>query len=611
LSDEERAAIAPENFEPSEYRVRYADLADYNDAQSVEHFLAHGMHEGRFGRLTSEEVKAISPEGFSPADYRRLYSDVANLSDAETLEHYLAFGFREGRRGKVPTDIAAILEAGEFDPQEYRLRYADVEELDDEQALVHFIDFGAAEGRRGRLSEKERRAISPQRFSPREYRSRYPDVAHLSDAEVREHLLNYGLAEGRGGRFASRLTKMPSGKQIAGRETVLVVIHEASVTGAPLVAWNLVSRYARTRNVVVVLGAGGRLREALSAAGADVVLADAEVFASKSELRRFVTRITSVYQPSFAVIATSVMYAIVPQLVTAGVPSVLLNHEFAPSPFAPKAVRKGVRVAVEAAPTVFSSETVMLSYRERYPGIDLSHSSLVRQGTYTRPVLTGDVHALTPRQVAVLERLRGSGEPLILGIGSLNSRKGVEFFLQAAAYTREVTDGSATPHFVWIGDRNAGASSEYEDFIMEHLRRAHLDDVVSFVGEVDDLESFYTLATAVFLSSRLDPLPNSALDALHHGVPLVSFDGAGGIPEIMGADPEAAELVVAYGDSHAAAMLFARIVSDADFRHAMSVAGARALLATEGMETYAQRVAELAGFEVDGPLTGGSASPAT
>src|SRR5260370_37210574 len=59
------------------------------------------------------------------------------------------------------------------------------------------------------------------------------------------------------------------------RETVLVIAHEASRTGAPILAWNLVKRLKIHYNVVVLLKRGGELFSAFEGqAGAVVRLSD-------------------------------------------------------------------------------------------------------------------------------------------------------------------------------------------------------------------------------------------------------------------------------------------------------------------------------------------------
>jgi glycosyltransferase involved in cell wall biosynthesis len=54
----------------------------------------------------------------------------------------------------------------------------------------------------------------------------------------------------------------------------------------------------------------------------------------------------------------------------------------------------------------------------------------------------------------------------------------------------------------------------------------------------------YKRADLFFLSSRLDPLPNVAIDAAMHGMPVIFSDQASVCAEIVNTSPATRELVV-------------------------------------------------------------------
>jgi glycosyltransferase involved in cell wall biosynthesis len=104
----------------------------------------------------------------------------------------------------------------------------------------------------------------------------------------------------------------------------------------------------------------------------------------------------------------------------------------------------------------------------------------------------------------------------------------------------------------------------YSIYLKEQIERAGLADQVTFIGEVSDMEPFYALADAFFLSSRLDPLPNVSIDAAMRGIPIVCFAAASGIAEILIKDPLTAHGVVPHLDAEAASQFIARIAEDAN-----------------------------------------------
>ena len=86
--------------------------------------------------------------------------------------------------------------------------------------------------------------------------------------------------------------------------------------------------------------------------------------------------------------------------------------------------------------------------------------------------------------------------------------------------------------FVGIGvTLQASANGGYSYFIKEQIGRSGLEDTVAIIDLVPNLDPAYDAADIFFLSSRLDPMPNVAIDAAFHGLPVVCFDKSGGMAQ--------------------------------------------------------------------------------
>jgi hypothetical protein len=81
------------------------------------------------------------------------------------------------------------------------------------------------------------------------------------------------------------------------------------------------------------------------------------------------------------------------------------------------------------------------------------------------------------------------------------------------------------------------------------------------VGYRNDVNAFFSAADAFTLTSREDPFPTVALEALAAGVPVVAFDGCGGIPELL--KENALGYVVPYCDVPAMAAELERVLARA------------------------------------------------
>ena len=179
---------------------------------------------------------------------------------------------------------------------------------------------------------------------------------------------------------------------------------------------------------------------------------------------------------------------------------------------------------------------------------------------------------------------------VVLGLGAVQIRKGVDLFLSTAARARRIA-----PHvrfrFVWIGDGyDPVRDSAYSAYLASQIVRSDLTETVAILDAVDDLDPAYDAADVLFMSSRLDPQPNVGVIAMTRGMPTVCFDRATGTAEILSADPETRALVVPHMDAHAAAELICRLASDPAAFAAMKRATARVGNAAYDMGAYISQV---------------------
>jgi len=138
---------------------------------------------------------------------------------------------------------------------------------------------------------------------------------------------------------------------------------------------------------------------------------------------------------------------------------------------------------------------------------------------------------------------------VVLGAGSVQLRKGVDLFLECAA--RVLRASPTRPfRFVWVGKGyDPERDMDYSAYLADQVRRAGLQDHVSFVGETSSIEAAYAAADLMLISSRLDPLPNVAIDAMAHGLPVLCFDRTTGIADVLKANGLGDACVAAYLDT--------------------------------------------------------------
>ena len=427
-----------------------------------------------------------------------------------------------------------------------------------------------------------------QKFDPTYYLEANEDVTQRALSPL-EHYTEYGQRQGRRAvPAASRLVFPPIPDRR--RPTVLVVVHEASRTGAPVLGWNICRRLAQVYNVVSVLMRGGVLEEQFSAVSAVTVGPMVWDDWQTIEMKRVAECLVATYSPIYAIANSIETHLLVPELAKLGVPSVALVHEFAAYI---RPLTKMQDVLNWATHIVFPANLVAQSSYAAFPPLAR------RRGVHVLAQGRAEVPG-NPASRAVLDSVvdpdgdigkcvrpdEDADTFVVLGLGQVQIRKGVDLFVAAAAYVRRLAPDLRI-RFVWIGaDYDPIGDSAYSTYLAEQIVRSDLAETVAVLDVVEDLDSAYASADILFLSSRLDPQPNVAIDAVTRGIPTVCFDHASGTAEILSADPETRPLVVPHLDAHAAAEVICGLARDDAALVAMRKATARVGRAAYDMEAY-------------------------
>ena len=120
--------------------------------------------------------------------------------------------------------------------------------------------------------------------------------------------------------------EFPTAGIVIGRETIILIVHEATRTGAPILAWNLVRELQRKYNTVVLLKRGGPIRSAFEATAAVVICLPDHFQTIAAE--GIASKIRSIYAPKYAIGNTVESRFIVAELEALSIPVVALIHEF-------------------------------------------------------------------------------------------------------------------------------------------------------------------------------------------------------------------------------------------------------------------------------------------
>ncbi|MGB9365910.1 MAG: rhamnan synthesis F family protein [Xanthobacteraceae bacterium] len=467
-----------------------------------------------------------------------------------------------------------VRESALFDEQFYRLHVPGLGQLD---PALHYVIVG------------ERMGFSPSEgFDPAYYNDRNPN---LGRACLLAHYVTHGKRQGRRPISAATTITIDTSRIDPTRETILVVSHEASRTGAPILAYNIVKRLSPQYNVVTILLSGGNIVPAFAKVSTSLIGPLDRKDWHPVEMDYLVRRLVRHFQFSYALVNSIDARLMMKPLSMSFVPVVALIHEFASHLKPPGEMADALSWATKV---VFSAERVFDSVRAESPEIDDHRVHILPQGPPELPPVENENRASVQTDVQSLVRPAGhENDFVVLGCGTISPRKGVDLFLACVAAVMK-RKSPRRVRFVWIGQYlPKDIDSGYSRKLRRYVRWSGISGSVAILDEVADLEPAYRQADAFFLSSRLDPLPNVAIDSALRELPVVCFAECSGIADILKTDATAGITVVPKLDVEAAANLIVELSANEQKRQAIGQASRALALAKFDMDAYVARLAAI------------------
>jgi glycosyltransferase involved in cell wall biosynthesis len=142
---------------------------------------------------------------------------------------------------------------------------------------------------------------------------------------------------------------------------------------------------------------------------------------------------------------------------------------------------------------------------------------------------------------------------VIVNVGILRSVKGHEVTFNAV---KMVVESVPAAKFLIVGD------GPRKEALEKAVRDLGISEYVIFTGYVEDIPEVYSISDVAVLSSWSEGLPQSLLQAMAAGVPVVATK-VGGVPEVV--INEKTGLLIEPGDHKALAKCIIKILNNRDF----------------------------------------------
>lgn len=161
----------------------------------------------------------------------------------------------------------------------------------------------------------------------------------------------------------------------------------------------------------------------------------------------------------------------------------------------------------------------------------------VRRNCFTSKVMTIPNPVEFPLRIGEPSIQPGFSIPedrkIVLGVGRLTEQKGFCYLITAfAGLQQEFSEWD----LVILGEGGLRRSLE------DQSQKYHLEKRVHFPGRVGNLSDWYARAELYVLSSGFEGFPNTLLEAMAHGLPVISFDCDTGPRDII--QPDVSGLLV-------------------------------------------------------------------
>jgi len=128
----------------------------------------------------------------------------------------------------------------------------------------------------------------------------------------------------------------------------------------------------------------------------------------------------------------------------------------------------------------------------------------------------------------VKNELNISDEFIVGGCGLTTWRKGIDLFVQLALKLDKLRSDNNIK-LIWVGN----ISHEFISQFNYETKRLNIPDKIIFTGKKVDPQNYFQLFDVFALTSREDPFPLVALEAAALNKPILCFNDAGGMPEII------------------------------------------------------------------------------
>jgi len=478
----------------------------------------------------NNDIKRIQKSGlFDMQYYLETYQDVKNAG-IDPLKHFCEHGWKKGKNPSI-----------KFNTKFYIETYQDVKNANI-NPLVHYILFGQKEKRKMHIEHdviikhkipKIKKIISIVRYAIHN-----PYMIKKFFIEIKKQGLKRAIKKVKNKVNISTPIPVMLNSTILDNllkiekveNGMLFISHEATLTGAPLVALDLCREYKchYQKSIVIILMNGGLLQKDFEELGVVINLNIDFLDKNSTSLDAYQMLFEQlVFKGYRECIANTVLSGFLyPCLHHNHIKTVYLIHEL------PTLINNSgwnqyaLNIAESTSSIVFPTQFVAENFSKKYMQNKREYY-IIPQGISEEMICPDKKEA----RVRILNKIGLSNNEdckLVLGAGFAHHRKGTDLFLSVVeeCYKKGCIDNL---HFIWLGNRD----DYYENWKRRELSELQYKEHIHFIDFETKPAYFFGGADLFLLTSREDPLPGVALVALKNSLPIIMFENTGGVQELI------------------------------------------------------------------------------
>ncbi len=373
--------------------------------------------------------------------------------------------------------------------------------------------------------------IIENHFDTEYYLEAYPDIKEAGIMPLL-HFVQHGDAEGRKGQLSDDCIRYGKLKYHSEKETVVLITHESSASGAPLLGYSIADNLKNKYNIIHIILKKSNINDAFLN-NCDLMVSGIEK-ETGANVSLFLKKILKTRPIKCCIINSIVGYKAMYEAYKLNLPILFLIHEFAEYMRPVGTMADAVVYSdVVLTPALIIENSIIKEF-SKTAGIKYKTSNMFIRPQGKLPYIP-DTYG-DDNTVEELYKLLGveidSDVKIIVGSGWVQIRKGVDLFIAVAKIIKKLYSGKCK--FVWVGEGFDPVDDlAYSVYLEREIEYSGLNSDLIFLEHQKNLDKIFSIADVFCLTSRMDPFPNVAIDALSHDLHIAAFDHGSGTADFL------------------------------------------------------------------------------